>query len=110
MVPQGSILGPVLFNAFINDMDTGFVCTLSKFADDTKLGGAVSSLKGREALEGDVDRLDNRAITDYKKFSKNKCQILHLGWCNPGCVYKFKKWLECSPAERDLEILYDSSI
>lgn len=65
-IPQGSILGPVLLCVFINDMGVGLEGFLSKFVDNTNLGGDVDSIRGGEASERDLDKLESWAITSHR--------------------------------------------
>ncbi|GAB0187935.1 mitochondrial enolase superfamily member 1 [Grus japonensis] len=104
---QGSILGPMLFNIFISDLDDGIKCTLMKFADDTKLSGEVDTLEGRATLQEDLDRLEEWANKNLMKDNN----ILDLGKTNPGAQHRLgSTWLESSSVERDLGVLVDNKL
>jgi len=70
------------FNIFSNDEGGSIECNLSKFADDTKLSGAVDTLEVRYAIQSNPDRLEKTANVHDLKFNSAKCKFLHPRWRN----------------------------
>lgn len=77
---EGSVLGLLLFNVLINDLEEEIKCTLTKFAAYTKLRCAVNVLRGRVVFQRDLDRLEEQA---NKELMQGKCKVLHVGQINP---------------------------
>lgn len=77
-VPQGSILGPLLFNMYINDLCTLFDCQFLLYADDLKLFSAVKSLDDCRSVQSNVDRLSNWCDLNGLKLNAAKCFFINF--------------------------------
>ena len=102
------MLGLILFNIFINDLDEEIESSLSNFADDTKLGRVADTLEGFATIQHDLDRPESWTGRNLMRFNKSKCRVLHLRRHN----HMHEKslgadLLEMSFADKDMGVLVD---
>ena len=109
-VPQGSVLGPLLFLIFINDIDTCCTgCFVTKFADDIKIY-ANANLKST-SLQIAVDNIVSWASTWQLNIHPDKCSVLHFGRSNPMTKYLLNgSIINNTPFTRDLGVFIDKDL
>lgn len=110
-VPQGSILGPVLFLVFVNDLDKDIFGRVWKFADDVKLIGNVGTNEGVGMLKEDLHKMERWAEDWQMGFNVDKCKVMGLGSKNAGMDYTLDgSILERVQEEKDLGIVVCSKL
>ena len=86
-MPQGRVLGPMLFIYFINDLPEVCSVTTKIFADDTKAYTSIKSEEDHIKLQNTIDKMYEWTENWQLKFNESKCKILHLGENNPKRAY-----------------------
>ena len=112
-VPQGSVLGPLLFVIFINDIDecADHISVILKFADDTKIGNKVTTQADARNLQTCLNRLVNWAETWCMSFNTDKCKVLHVGRNNTRTSYSMNDTpLAETEQERDIGVIISSNM
>jgi hypothetical protein len=106
-VPQGSVLGPPLFDVFIDDLDycAMLIELLIKFADDTKGLQEITGEADRVKLQSTLDRLVEWARVWGMQFNVQKCKIMHVGNNNPRYEYQMAgTTLSVTEEEKDIGV------
>jgi len=78
-VPQGSVLGPLLFLLFVNDLPDWIISSMIMFADDTKLWRIIKTINDSQILQRDLDALMNWSNKYLLKFNPQKCKLMCIG-------------------------------
>ena len=101
-IPQVSVLGPLLFVIFINDLPDAVSSTIKIFADDTKIYRKVNNEQDRKILQEDIEKLHKWVETWQLRFNASTCKVMHKGYNNMQLDYimdnvtleKIHSWLQ----------------
>ena len=109
-VPQGSVLGPLLFLIYANDFGSDISCSYKLFADDSKVYSVIRTHEDAAKLQSDLEKISDWSKKWLLSFNVEKCKIMHIGRNNPRFNYSMmnssgdRVILTETTAEKDLGV------
>ena len=110
-IPQGSVLGPILFTIFINDMPEIVSSMMKLFADDAKIFRAIASADDINILQEDINKLLKWSVDWQLPLNVSKCKCMHYGNKNLNHSYTMGDTpLATDSTEKDVGVTFDTSL
>ena len=114
-IPQGSVLGPILFVIYINDLPANIVTNVKMFADDTKIYKKIGSAQDSLNLQRDLDSLEQWSNDWLLKFHPGKCAVLDVDLTKRKAEDQYEYKLENTilnhvEYEKDLGVITDTKL
>jgi hypothetical protein len=110
-VPQGSVLGPILFLIYINDLPDQLENICEMFADDSKILSVIRNEASCLSLEDDLAKIDEWTKNWLVKLNDDKCKVMHFGYNNPKFGYSINRTeLKVTNAEKDLGVTFSNDL
>ena len=110
-IPQRSVLGPLLFVIFINDLPDCVTSEAYLFADDTKIFRVIANEEDRGELQKDLNRLDTWSKDWLLKFHPQKCKFMKIGKDDKNINYTLKDQnLQKVMEEKDIRVIIDDQL
>lgn len=104
-VPQGSVLGPLQFVIYINDLPETIATNCLISADDTKLFSKIKSTQDHVNLQNDLNQLSAWCKKWHMELNSDKCKVMHIGKNNPAYKYTLNGFfLQRTECEKDLGV------
>ena len=110
-IPQGSVLGPLLFLIYINDLPDGIMSNIYMYADDIKLYREIKSPEDHQILQNDLTKLCIWSKKWLLKIHPKKCSCLSIGKKKSLCEYVLSSHvIEQVDSMKDIGVTIDSNL
>ena len=112
-VPQGSVIAPIMFQIYVNDIQNGVTSYINLFADDAKLLRVIESQNDCQQLQRDINRIYEWSLRWKLEFNTKKCHVMEIGKSKRRPIWDYKLGEDIimkSKEEKDLGVTMQDTL